>query len=248
MPKATAALLHWSNLCWSVYITADGMKVMSLRQAAIFLGQKQKDVASFVFRNRLETIQVQIPNGIAIEAYTLPTIGKYLNYLLDRNLSEQHRLTLTQEEWLDLLNTLLHPEKEVITQPNIYYFKCECMPVDAFAINIKLDKINLQVLLTSNKEYRIGCSEGLKCIKTSPTWLTDDSEKKAKILSKLNISREVTQCRVKASKNIKPSLTYSDWLAIWEYFANNGNKLAITILKACALESIASRAKRLSLN
>ena len=59
-------------------------------------------------------------------------------------------------------------------------------------------------------------------------------------MSDLNLSKDITECRVITKHGFKSvyALSIKDWFSIWEHFANRGNRLATAILKACAKEAI----------
>jgi hypothetical protein len=71
-------------------------------------------------------------------------------------------------------------------------------------------------------------------------WLIHYSPKKAKTLSALKISKDIVECRVRMENGFESvySLSLQDWLSLWEYFANQKNRYAIALLKACAKEGI----------
>jgi hypothetical protein len=85
--------------------------------------------------------------------------------------------------------------------------------------------------------------KAMNCIHAKPEWIIENSPKRAKILSKLNISTQVMECRVATSEGTKKvyALDWDDWLSVWEYLANRGNTKATAVLKACAKESIPVR-------
>ncbi|QLE59789.1 hypothetical protein [Nostoc sp. TCL26-01] len=250
IPKTITVRWWWKQHSWAAYQLPDGIKVMSDRQMALMLGQSKTDVKNFVESNHLETISVQIPSKVIIQGNTLPTIAAYLQHLLKEDKLQQHRLSLSRCEWKELIKALsdndLHNRKPLVPNPN--FFTSNYQVISSQAIQIELENdITLEVLVMPSGEYRIGYEEGLNCIQSNPNWLLENSPKKARTLTKLNLSPCPVKCLVAVSEGFKQIYTLScdDWLSIWEYFANKGNRRATAILKACAKESIASRVVKL---
>ena len=100
--------------------------------------------------------------------------------------------------------------------------------------------ISIQVLVLQSGEYRIEYQEGLRCVGHDPDWLVNYSSKKARTLSDLNLSKDITECRVVTKHGFKSvyALSIKDWFSIWGHFSNKGNRFATAILKACAIEGI----------
>ncbi len=159
-------------------------------------------------------------------------------------------MSLSRCEWKELIKALsdndLHNRKPLVPNPN--FFTSNYQVISSQAIQIQLENdITLEVLVMPSGEYRIGYEEGLNCIQSNPNWLLENSPKKARTLAKLNLSPCPVKCLVAVSEGLKQIYTLScdDWLSIWEYFANKGNRRATAILKACAKESIALRVAKL---
>ena len=59
-------------------------------------------------------------------------------------------------------------------------------------------------------------------------------------MSRLKLSKDIVECRVMTPEGFKSmyALSLPDWLSLWEYFANQKNRYAISLLKACAKEGI----------
>lgn len=247
VPKTTASIWRWKQHSWAAYQLPDGMKVMSARQAARLVGQPNTDVIAFMQSNDLETINVIIPSRVVINAITLPSIATYLQWLLEEDKLQHNRLSLSREEWKELIDALFNPSFQEFLIPNPCFFTSNCPPVRANRIQIQLeDNIRLVVLVLQTGEYRISCAEGLNCIQANPEWLMDTSSKKARILSKMRLSHQAVECRFATEQGIKQAYTFNcnDWLSIWEYLAKKGNKRAITVLKACAKEHISVRVEK----
>ncbi len=248
IPKTVAALWRWRGHSWAAYELPNGLKVMSDRQMSIMVGQSKANVRNFVDAYNLETITVKTPNGMIIQAKTLPTVAAYLELLLKSGNLQHHRLSLNQYEWKDLIRTLadnnLGNRKLLI--PNPRFFEPNYRVVTAKSIEIEIvNNIVVEVLVLASGEYRIGYSQGLNCIKVNPHWLLQDSYKKAKVFTRLKLSPLVVQCKVDTPSGTKSihTLSCKDWLSVWEYFAKKRNRRAVSILKACAKENIASRVK-----
>jgi hypothetical protein len=249
-PKVLAIRWWWKQYSWGAYQLANGIKVMSDRQMALIVGQSKTNVKNFVQLNNLQTINVQIPSKVIIQGHILPTVASYLQQLLKEEKLQQHRLSLSHDEWEELVKALLDNDvgnRESLV-PNPKFFTSNFQVLTAKAIQIILENnITLEVLAMPSGEYRIGYDEGLNCIQSNSNWLLENSPKKARTLAKLNLSPCPVKCLVGVSEGIKQIYTLGcdDWLSIWEYFANKGNRRATAILKACAKENIASRVVKL---
>ena len=248
IPKTTASNWRWKQYSWGAYQLPNGTKVMSARRVAQLAGQPNVDVIEFVQSNDLETINVIIPSRVVINAITLPSIAIYLRRLVEEDKLQHNRLSLSREEWGELIGALANPFFKENLIPNPCFFTSNCPPVRANATQIQLeDNVTLEVLILQTGEYRISCTEGLHCIQANSEWLMDTSSKKANIFSKMKLSHQTIECRFATEQGIRQVYTFgcNDWLSIWEYFAKKGNKRAITILKACAKENISVRVERM---
>ncbi|BAY67043.1 hypothetical protein NIES22_71870 (plasmid) [Calothrix brevissima NIES-22] len=250
IPKTINIRWWWKHHSWAAYELVNGIKVMSDRQMALIVGQSKGNVKNFVQSNNLQVIPVQIPSKVIIQGHTLPTVATYLHQLLKEDKLEQHPLSLSRNEWKELIKALTNNDvqnREPLV-PNPRFFSRNYQVVSAKPIQIKLDNnMTLEILAMPSGEYRIGYDEGLNCIQCNPNWLLEDSPKKAKTLAQLKLSPSPVKCLIPASDGIKQIYTLScdDWLSIWEYFANKGNRRATAILKACAKESISFRVAKL---
>ncbi|WP_414622832.1 hypothetical protein [Calothrix sp. CCY 0018] len=247
IPNTTLSRWRWRHYYWTTYRLPDGTKVMSARQTARLVGQSKADVIDFVQSNNLETIDIKIPSKVIINAITLPTVAIYLQHLLEQYKLEHHRLSLCREEWKEFIDALNFQSQKDFVLPNPCFFKSSSLIKRANPIQIQLDDdITLEVLVLAFGEYRISYAQGLHCIEMNYDWLMENSPKKARMLSKMRISRQAVECRFVTELGIRQVYTFScnDWLRIWEYFAKKGNKLAITLLKACAEENIPTRVEK----
>ncbi|MDJ0733548.1 MAG: hypothetical protein QNJ47_05570 [Nostocaceae cyanobacterium] len=249
IPQTAAVRWWWRGYSWAAYQLPNGLKVMSDRQMSLMVEQSKANVRNFVDAYNLETITVKTPNGMIIQAKTLPTAAAYLQLLLESGNLQHHRLSLNQYEWKDLIRTLSDNNlgKRKLLIPNPRFFEPNYRVVTAKPIEIEIvNNIVVEVLVLPSGEYRIGYSEGLNCIKVNPNWLLQDSHKKAKVFTRLKLSPLVVQCKVNTPSGTKRihTLSCEDWLSIWEYFAKKRNRQAIAMLKACAEESIACRVGR----
>lgn len=220
---------------------------MSIRQIALLVGQPRKIVRDYLESNSSEAMTVQLSNGKITQVYSLSVGANYLQKLLDEGNLVYHPLSLTHIKWRELIRALRHPELGKAATPNPCFFTGDYRVSSANALQIQFENnINLEVLVLQSGEYRIEHHEGLKCIKSNPNWLTQHSKVKARILSQLKLSTDNVECRVNTQTGTKSiyALSLEDWLSVWEYFANKGNRRATAILKACALESISTRANR----
>jgi hypothetical protein len=250
IPKTINIRWWWKHHSWAAYELGNGIKVMSDRQMSLIVEQSRGDVKNFVKSKNLQAIPVQIPSKVIIQGHTLLTVATYLQQLLKEDKLQQHRLSLSRNEWKELIKALSNNDvqnREPVV-PNPRFFSRNYQIVSAKPIQLKLDdNMTLEILAMQSGEYRIGYDEGLNCIQCNPNWLLENSPKKAKTLTQLKLSPCPVKCLIPASEEIKQIYTLScdDWLSIWEYFANKGNRRATAILKACAKESISFRAAKL---
>lgn len=221
---------------------------MSVRQTALLLGLLKNDVLAFVESNNLETIYIRLPNKIIIQAITLPTIGVCLENLLEQDGLKYNRLSLDNHQWKELIEALKCPSPEEVIVPNPCFFKgdYQIIRVNPIQIHFREDR-PMEILVSESLECHISYTEGLRCIKMNNHWLMSNSPKKAKILSRMNLSNQANQCRYVTQRGIKREYSFhcKDWLLIWNHFARKGNQDAIAFLTACAQESVKDRVERL---
>lgn len=237
VPKATVARFHWRYKSWAAYELPNGEKIMSIRQIALLCGQPTRVVQDFVNINNLQTLNVQIPNKKVIQGYSLTTVALLLKLLLKKNELYKHkRIELKNEDWEDLIENLLNPQRKI--KP----LNLRLRDVETCVAEIKIaENQDLEILYTATDEYYIDFQSGLKAVHIDVNWLTSISKRKVKLFSNLNIS-EVFQCKVE--NTTKFTFCYGDWLSIWKHFASNGNKYAIALLVSLAEENIPTRVKK----
>lgn len=248
IPKIVVDYWHWKQYSWSVYRLPNGIKVMSDRQMGLLVGQSKVDVSNFVKSNGLEIIKVELPNKMQTHVYPLSVAAIYLQKLLNKGRLKLHRLKLSNDEWLSLITALCNPVRDKAVTPNPYFFTGDYRVTVAKALPIQFENnISLEVLVLRSGEYRIEHREGLKSISSNPGWLVQYSPSKAKVFSRLKLSTDTVECRIITDKEIRSmyALSLDDWLSVWEYFANKGNRKATALLKACAKENIDSRVSKL---
>jgi hypothetical protein len=227
------------------YQLTNGQVVMSERQMTLQTAQKaQKEAQEFVTSHNLEAIRVVIPNRSLINAYPLATVVAFWSYL--------NSLQRLPEREKRLLSALLL-EKPVREEPEqnkevsvveLSQLSEQSHPVKR--IQLQLDKhMQLTVLLLPTEECRIEKTEGLIAIGASPTWLLEmsSSPKKAESLRRKGFSGTTEICYYPTPEGVAEveTLSFDDWLTVWEYFANRGNTRSTALLKAIALESLSNR-------
>lgn len=242
-------LASWDSKHYSckTYQLPNGIRVMSVRQTALLVGQPRDTVRNYLESNSSDGITVEIPNGKIIQVYPLSVAADYLEKLLDEGDLLYHQLSLTYFKWKELIRALRNPKLGKTITPNPCFFNGNYRVSRASPLQIQFnDNTNLEVLVLQSGEYRIEHHEGLRCIKSNPDWLVKHSKIRARILSKLKLSNDNVECRVNTESGTTSiyALPIEDWLSVWEYFANRGNRQATAILKACALESISTRVSR----
>jgi hypothetical protein len=247
VPQAKLASWYSKYYSCKTYQLPDGVQVMSSRQMTLLVDQPRDTVKNYLASNSSDATRVQIPNRKIIQVYPLSVAANYLQKLLDDGDLLNHRLSLTYFKWQQVIRALRNSKLGKGITPNPYFFNGNYRVISASPLQIQFDNnINLEVLVLKSGEYRIEHHEGLKCIKSNPNWLTHHSRVRAKIMSKLSLSPDNVECLVNTESGTASiyALTFEDWLSLWEYFANRGNRRATSILKACALESISTRIYR----
>ncbi|RUT01630.1 hypothetical protein DSM106972_067270 [Dulcicalothrix desertica PCC 7102] len=243
LPKVTNTYWRWQNYTWAAFQLPTGVKVMSARKMALLVDQPKQKVREFITSNQLETMTVEVPNGISTQVYPLKVGAVYLHELLSGGYIPKN-LPLSPYEWAEIASALTNPEQGNSVTLNPCYFTGEYRVLIAESYQIELEgNIKLEVLVDSTGEYRIAHHEGLKCIKSTPDWLIQNSQRKAKTFSTLDLSKDNVECRVQTQGGVKSvyALTLQEWLSIWVHFANNKNQEATKVLKAFALKNIQAR-------
>ncbi|NJN10439.1 MAG: hypothetical protein HC815_21585 [Richelia sp. RM1_1_1] len=237
LPRVSISYWRYYEQCWKAYQLPNGALFMSDRQMALFVGQPKKIVRSFVDSLSLETLSVQIDNGVEVQVYPLSVAAIYLSTLLKNGDLDKHPLLFSRREWHSLIKALCRFEPASHNTPNPCFFTGNYWVEIARKISVELEvNLNIQVLLLQSGEYRIEYQEGLRCVQHDSNWLVNYSPKKARILSGLKLSKDITECRVMEKDGFISiyALSIQDWLSVWEHFANRGNRLATALLKTCA--------------
>jgi hypothetical protein len=241
LPRVSISSWHYCDKCWKTYQLPNGALFMSDRQMALLVGQPKDIVRSFIESQSLETLTVQIENGVEVQVYPLSVAAICLSTLLKNGELDKHPTQLSRPQWHSLIKALCNFKPASGNTPNPCFFSGRYWVEIANPLSVEIEAdTSIQVLVLQSGEYRIEYHEGLRCIGHDPDWLVNYSSKKARTLSDLNLSKDITECRVITKRGFKSvyALSIRDWLAIWEHFANRGNRLATAILRACAAECI----------
>lgn len=120
--------------------------------------------------------------------------------------------------------------------------------IPVHCIDLKLQKkLQLEVLVLPNQEYRISYESGLEVIGAHQGWFQElpNSPNRLKTLSTKGFSGLSKTCLINTEEETKTveSLSINDWLTVWEVFAYRGNSKAAAVLKACAKETIPARVR-----
>ena len=241
LPRVSTTSWHYHDKSWKAYQLPNGALFMSDRQMALLVGQPKNIVRSFIESQSLETLTAQIENGVEVQIYPLSVAAIYLSTLLKNGDLDKHPTQLSRREWHSLIKGLCNFKPASGNTPNPCFFSGNYWVEIANPLSVEIEAdISIQVLVLQSGEYRIEYQAGLRCVGHDPDWLVNYSYKKARTLSDLILSKDITECRVVTKHGLKSvyALSIRDWLAIWEHFANRGNRLATAILKACATEAI----------
>jgi hypothetical protein len=241
LPRVSISSWHYCDRCWKAYQLPNGALFLSDRQMALLVGQPKNIVRSFIESQSLETFTAQIYNGVEVQVYPLSVAAIYLSTLLKNGCLDEHPAQLSRGEWHSLINALSKFKPTSGNTPNPCFFTGDYWVKVANPLSVAIEAdIAIQVLILQSGEYHIEYQEGLRCVQHDPNWLVNYSSKKARILSDLKLSKDITECRVITKHGFKSvyALPIRDWLSIWGHFANKGNRFATAILKACATEAI----------
>jgi hypothetical protein len=241
LPKVSISYWRCHGQSWRTYQLPNGAKLMSDRQMAQLVGQPKNIVREFIESQNLERIDVRVDNGKLVRAYPLSVAAIYLSKLLNDGDLDKHPLGISRGEWHSLIKGLCKKESGQGSMPNPCFFTGNYRVEIANLLRVKLSaNINMQILVLQSGEYHIEYREGLKRIQHNTNWLLNYSSKKARTLSGLKISQDIVECQVKMEDGFQSmySLSIQDWLSLWEYFANQKNRYAIALLKACAKQGI----------
>ncbi len=252
LPRVSISYWRYHGESWRAYQLPNGAKLMSDRQMAQLVGQPKKTVREFIESQNLETIDVRVDNGKLIRAYPLSVAAIYLSKLLTSGDLDKHPLAISRRQWHSLIKALSQKEPGRGNMPNPCFFTGNYRVEMPVQVQLELEaNISIQILVLHSGEYYIEYQEGLRCIQHNLNWLVNYSPKKARILSGLKLSNDIVECRVRTQEKFKSmyALSLPDWLSVWGYFVNKGNRYAIALLKAFAREGIDMLMKRaISLN
>ena len=241
LPRVSTTSWHYHDFSWKAYQLLNGALFMSDRQMALLIGQPKNIVRSFIESQSLETLTVQIENGVEVQVYPLSVAAIYLSTLLKNGELDKHPTQLSRPQWHSLIKALCNFKPASGNTPNPCFFSGRYWVEIANPLSVEIEvDTSIQVLVLQSREYRIEYQEGLRCIGHDPDWLVNYSSKKARTLSDLNLSKDITECRVVTKHGFKSvyALSIKDWLSIWGHFSYKGNRFATAILKACATEGI----------
>ena len=241
LPKVSISYWRSHGKSWRTYQLPNGAKCMSERQMALLVGQPKNLVRDFIESRNLENLVVQVDNGLGVKVYPLSVAAIYLSTLLKNGNLDQHPLGISRGEWHSLIKSLYQKETSLGSMPNPDFFTGNYRVEIAQELRFELPThIRMQILVLQSGEYHIEYRQGLKCIQHNSNWLLNYSPKKARILSRLKLSKDIVECRVMTPEGFKSmyALSLPDWFSLWEYFANQKNRYAISLLKACAKEGI----------
>lgn len=145
----------------------------------------------------------------------------------------------SEDQWLELIKFAMTGKT---TEPH----EIHNLPIyEAELITLKVQKkVELKVCILSEQEseYYLGFAEGLEAIEANPNWIQqlEDAPSKLSMLRRKGFSGVTKWCQVKIGQSnlTMETLTFKDWLVIWEFFACRGNTKAAALLRACAESNI----------
>jgi hypothetical protein len=240
-PRVSISYWRCHGQSWRAYQLPNGSKLMSDRQMAQLVGQPKNIVREFIESQNLERMDVRVDNGKLVRTYPLSVAAVYLSTLLRDGNLDSHPLGISRGKWHSLIKALCKKEPGRGTMPNPCFFTGDYRVEIAHPLRLQLEaNTSMQILVLQSGEYHIEYREGLKRIQHNTNWLLNYSPKKARTLSSLKISQDIVECQVRMEEGFQSmySLSIQDWLSLWEYFANQKNRYAIALLKACAKSGI----------
>jgi hypothetical protein len=252
-PPLTKMKRFWcKDACFMAYqIIKSGQIVLSIRQMTIKAVRKPDQVAAeFIASNNLEQIEVTLPNRSKVTAYPLPTVVAYWSYLNSFGLLPEHEKKVLAA----LISGEQIKEEKVYLQENIS--RVAPTPVEAidhpvplakaFPVKI-LEEAELTVFVLENSHYPFWVeeTEGLEYIGANPTWFVEQTgaARKDEFLKKKKCSMSRKTCFQERDGrifqvNVRP---FCDWICIWQYFGNQKNSRALSLLGELALCNIDKR-------
>jgi len=202
---------------------------------------------NFVVEQELPTIKAKLPNHSIVVAYPLnPTVTelwKYLDsYLTDKQKQLRDALLagnpVLEESWI--INPESQGELRVETEAQFSVKLAKNWEFQAGRFIISV--------LEQEENIYLSDSKGLSVIGVPANWIAqiNPAQKKAQLLKQNGFSfKEETLFYQKTDLFQVRARIWSDWLAVWEYFASKGNRKALTLLKTLALQGLGNKVESL---
>jgi hypothetical protein len=202
---------------------------------------------NFVVEQELPTIKAKLPNHSIVVAYPLnPTVTelwKYLDsYLTDKQKQLRDALLagnpVLEESWIINPETQGELRVETEAQLSVKLAKNWEFQAGQFIISV----------LEQEENIYLSDSKGLSVIGVPANWIAqiNPAQKKAQLLKQNGFSfKEETLFYQKTDLFQVRARIWSDWLAVWEYFASKGNRKALTLLKTLALQGLGNKVESL---
>ena len=202
---------------------------------------------NFVVEQELPTIKAKLPNHSIVVAYPLnPTVTelwKYLDsYLTDKQKQLRDALLagnpVLEESWI--INPESQGELRVETEAQFSVKLAKNWEFQAGQFIISV--------LEQEENIYLSDSKGLSVIGVPANWIAqiNPAQKKAQLLKQNGFSfKEETLFYQKTDLFQVRARIWSDWLAVWEYFASKGNRKALTLLKTLALQGLGNKVESL---
>ena len=215
---------------------------MSERQISQQMRQSLRSAKNFIKTEKTAVESVRLPNNQTINALPLTSVAEYWEYLVQENLIPKK--IPYEVDWQELIQFLKEPGRSQEGDSKVseeYYSAAK----KAQKLLIHLETIHLEILILPDDEYRISYESGLELIDELSTWLEhlEESSNRKIILQSKGFTGTVQVCKIKdkgVNKLVK-ALDLDDWIKVWEYFAKQGNKKAVSVLAACAKENLKTR-------
>ena len=202
---------------------------------------------NFVVERDLPTIKAKLPNHSIVVAYPLnPTVTelwKYLDsYLTDKQKQLLNALLagnpIVEESWI--INPENQGELRIETEAHLSVKLAKSWDFQAgrFIISVLEQEGNLYI-----SDY-----QALSLIGVPANWLVEinPAQKKAQLLKQNGFSfKEETLFYQETDLFQVRARIWSDWLAVWEYFAAKGNRKALTLLKTLAMQGLGNKLESL---
>lgn len=240
--------LYCGNIPFLGYQLPTSEIAMTKSQALPSHGKIVDTVArNFIVERELPTIKAKLPNHSIVVAYPLnPTVTelwKYLDsYLTDKQKQLLNALLagnpIVEESWI--INPENQGELRIETEAHLSVKLAKNWDFQAgrFIISVLEQEGNLYI-----SDY-----QALSLIEVPANWLVEinPGQKKAQLLKQNGFSfkeetlfyQEIDLFQVRAR-------IWSDWVAVWEYFAAKGNRKALTLLKTLAMQGLGNKLESL---